>query len=45
MSIPVRTLNQMGTYIIYGIVYVFLLLILVVGALQTVPIFPYHDLT
>ena len=45
MSVPVCTLKKMGTYLLYGIVHVFLLLVLVVAGLQTVPIFPNRDLT
>ena len=44
MSIPVRTLKQMGTHPMSGIVYVFLLLVLVVAGRQTIPIFLNQDL-
>ena len=39
MSVPVCTLNKMGTYPLYGIVHVFLLIVLVVAGRQTVLIF------
>ena len=45
MSVPVLTLNKMGTYSLSGILYVFILLVLLVAGLQTVLIFPNQDLT
>ena len=45
MYVPVSTLNQMVPYPLSGIVYVFLLLVLVVAGHHTVPMFPNQDLT
>ena len=45
MFIPVNTLKQMVSYTLSGIVYVFLLLVLVVAGHHTVPMFPNQDLT
>ena len=45
MSVPICTLKQMGTYNLFGILHAFILILLVVTGLQTVPILPNQDPT